>query len=100
MKEFNDWEMVTPKTYPALKTFIVAVYTHRILSQQLRNMAGQDGVCAADPQHERCAFNKDDAPTATDGTITALNLMAMTTGSTLVGAQATAIPESIANAIY
>ena len=23
MKEFNDWEAVTPKTYPAHKTFIV-----------------------------------------------------------------------------
>jgi hypothetical protein len=33
MKEFDDWEAVTPKTYPTLKTFIVVVYTCRILSQ-------------------------------------------------------------------
>jgi hypothetical protein len=45
MKEFNDWEAVNPKTYPALKTFIAVAYTCRILSQQLRNTAGQMG-CA------------------------------------------------------
>ena len=32
MKEFNDWEAITPKTYPALKTFIAAAYRRRILS--------------------------------------------------------------------
>ncbi len=40
MKEFDDREVMTPKTYPALKIFIAAAYTHRILSQQLRNTAG------------------------------------------------------------
>ena len=43
--------------------------------------------------------NNDDAMTATDGTTTTLNVAAMTTGSTLTEAQATAIPKSIANAI-
>jgi hypothetical protein len=40
LKEFNDWEAVTPKTYPALTTFIAVVYTRCILAQQLRNTAG------------------------------------------------------------
>jgi hypothetical protein len=43
--------------------------------------------------------DNDDAMTATDGTIMTLNVAAMTTGSPLTGAQATAIPKSIANAI-
>ncbi len=41
LKEFNDWEAVSPKMYPALKTFIAGAYTRHILVQQLRNTAGQ-----------------------------------------------------------
>jgi hypothetical protein len=43
LKEFNDWEAITPKTYPALKTFIGGAYTRPLLAQQLRNTAGQMG---------------------------------------------------------
>ena len=99
MKEFDDWEAVTPKTHPVLKTIIAAANTCRILLQQLRNTAGQMGYV---PQTHNmyAALNDDnDATTATDGTTTTLNVVAMTTRSTLMGAQATAIPESIANAI-
>ena len=46
MKEFYDWEAITPKTYPALKTFIGGAYTRRILAMQLRNTAGQMGYTA------------------------------------------------------
>jgi hypothetical protein len=99
MKELNDWEAVTPKTYPALKTFIAAAYTRRILSQQLWNTAGQMGYA---PQiHNMCNAldDDDDATTATGGSTRTLNTAAMTTGSTLRGAHTTAVPESIANAI-
>ena len=41
----------------------------------------------------------NDAMTATDGTTMTLNVVGITTGSTLMGAHATAVPESIANAI-
>jgi hypothetical protein len=27
LKEFDDWEAITPKTYPALKIFIGGSYT-------------------------------------------------------------------------
>ena len=92
MKEFDDWEAVTPKTYPALKTFIVAAYTRRILSQQLRNTAGQQMGYAPQTHNMYAALdNNNDATTATDGTTTTLNGAAMTTGSTFMGAQATAI---------
>jgi hypothetical protein len=99
MKEFDDWEAVTLKTYPALKTFIVAAYTRRILSQQLRNTAGQMGYAPQTHNMYAALDGNDDATTATDGTTTTLNMMVMTTRSTLMGAHATAIPESIANAI-
>ncbi len=43
LKEFNNWKAVTPKTYPAFKTFIVVAYTRCILAQQLRNTEEQQG---------------------------------------------------------
>jgi hypothetical protein len=99
IKEFDDWEAVTPKTYPALKTFIAAAYTHLILSQQLQNTAGQMGYVPQTHNMYAALDNDDDATTATGGTTTTLNAAAMTTGSTLTGAHTTAVPESIANAI-
>ncbi len=99
MKEFDDWEAVTPKTYPALKTFIAVAYTCRILSQQLQNTAGQMGYAPQTHNMYAALDNNDDAMTATDGTTRTLNVAAMMTGSTLTGAHTTAVPESIANAI-
>ena len=99
MKEFDDWEAVTPKTYPALKTFIAAAYTRRILSQQLHNTAGQMGYAPQSHNMHAALDEDDDATTATGGTTTTLNAAAMTTGSTLTGAHTTAVSESIANAI-
>ncbi len=99
MKEFNDWEAVTPKTYLALKTFIAAAYTHCILSQQLRNTAGQMGYAPQTHNMYAALDNNDDATTATGGTTTTLNAAAMTIGSILTGAHTTAVPELIANAI-
>jgi hypothetical protein len=43
LKEFDDWEAITPKMYPALKTFIMAAYTCQMLAMQLHNTAGQMG---------------------------------------------------------
>ena len=40
LKEFNNWEAITLKTYTALKTFIGGAFTCRILAQQLHNIAG------------------------------------------------------------
>ncbi len=44
LKEFNDWEAITPKMYPALKTFIAVAYTHQMLAMQLHNTAGKMGL--------------------------------------------------------
>jgi hypothetical protein len=43
LKEFDDWEAITPKTYPTLKTFIAVAYTQCLLYKQLRNTAGRMG---------------------------------------------------------
>ncbi len=99
MKEFDDWEAVTPKTYPTLKTFIAAAYTRCILLQQLRNTAGQMGYAPQTHNMYAALDDNNDATTATGGTTTTLNAAAMTTESTLTGAHTTAVPESIANAI-
>jgi hypothetical protein len=43
LKEFDNWEAITPKTYTALKTFIARAFMRCILAQQLRNKVGQMG---------------------------------------------------------
>jgi prophage maintenance system killer protein len=82
MKEFDDWEAITPKTYPALKikTFIAAAYTCRILSQQLQNTAGKMGY-ASHTQNMYAALDNNNMTTATEGTSTTLSLAAITTAA-------------------
>jgi hypothetical protein len=65
LKEFNDWEEITPKTYPALKTFVGAAYTYQMLAMQLRNTAGQMGYT---PQNQNTynIFSNDDDTMATN----------------------------------
>jgi hypothetical protein len=43
LKEFDTWEAVTPKTYPALKTFIHGAYGRRLTAMALRSTSGQNG---------------------------------------------------------
>jgi hypothetical protein len=92
LKEFDNWEAVTPKTYPALKTFIAAVYTRRILAQQLRNTAGQQGYVPT-PHNMYNVFPEEDntdTPAATT-----MNIAALTAESTITAT----IPDTVANAI-
>ncbi len=96
LKEFNDWEAVLPKTHPTLKTFIAAVYTRRILVQQLHNTEGQQGY--GPPSHNMYnVFAREDDTDTMDTTTT--NIAALTTGSTITGVQTATIPDSVANAI-
>jgi hypothetical protein len=79
LKEFNDWEAITPKTYPALKIFIGGAYTCRILAKQLRNTAGQMGYTTMNHNmYTSLDDNDDDDMTETDTMIT--NVAAQTTG--------------------
>jgi hypothetical protein len=82
LKEFYNWEAITPKMYPTLKMFITAVYTCQMLAMQLQNMAGQMGYT---PQNQNIynIFSNDDDTTATKTNTT--NIAALTTGSTITG---------------
>jgi hypothetical protein len=92
LKEFDNWEALTPKTYPTLKTFIAVAYTRRILAQQLRITAGQQGY--APPSHNMYNMfaNKDNTDTTATAT---MNIAALTTGSTITAT----IPVLVENAI-
>jgi hypothetical protein len=50
LKEFDMWEALPIKMYPILKTFVHEAYTRRLMSIQLRNMAGQQG-CVQNPNN-------------------------------------------------
>jgi hypothetical protein len=85
LKEFDDWEAITPKTYPALKIFIGGAYTRSILVQQLRNTAGQMGYTTMNQNmYASLGDDDDDDTTATDNTIT--NVAALTTESSITAA--------------
>ena len=92
LKEFGDWEAITSKTYPALKTFVTAAYTRCILVQQLRNTAGQQGYAPTSHNMYNVFADKDN----TDTTVTkTTNIAALMTGSTITAT----IPELVASTI-
>ena len=80
LKEFEDWEAITPKTYTVLKTFIAGAFTRRILAQKLRNTAGQMGYAPQNNMYTILGDDNDDNTTATD---TALTHTAMMNAATL-----------------
>ena len=90
VKEFDDWEAITPKTYPALKTFVGAAYICRMLAMQLRSTAGQMGYT---PQNQNMynIFSNDNDITATDNKPTKL-----TTGSSNTGGHTVATIQDLA----
>jgi hypothetical protein len=92
LKEFNNWEAITAKTYPALKTFIAAAYTRHILAQQLRNTARQQGYVPTSHNMYNM-FAEEDNKDTTATTMT--NIVALMTGSIIT----VTIPDSVANAI-
>jgi hypothetical protein len=94
LKEFDDWEAITPKMYPALKTFIGAAYTCHMLAMQLCNMAGQMGYT---PQNQNMynIFGNNNDTTAVNNKPTKL-----ATGSSITGGHtAASIQDSVIQAI-
>ncbi len=84
------------KTHPAIKTFIVVVYTRCILVQKLLNTAGQHGYMP--PSHNMYnVFAKEDDTVTMDTTM--MDIATLTMGSTITGVQTATIPDSVANAI-
>jgi hypothetical protein len=43
LKEFDTWEAITLKSYPALKMFIHTAYGRRLTAMALQSMSGQNG---------------------------------------------------------
>jgi hypothetical protein len=89
LKEFDTWDAITPKTYPALKTFIHEAYTHRLMALQLRNTTGTQGYAPNNNQNMYNVLDQGfDTDSGTKGTVAMqtapiTQTMAMTTGSTL-----------------
>jgi hypothetical protein len=90
LKEFNRWEAMATKTYPALKMFIHKVYGCHLTAMELRNMSGQNGYglkqnihnildCANDTDNNRVTMVTQAATTAPN---TASNLHTANTAHT------------------
>jgi hypothetical protein len=94
LKEFNNWELITPKTYPALKTFIGAAYTRRMLAIQLRNTVEQMGYT---PQNQNMynIFGNNNNTMATKNKPTKLTSSSSITG----GHTAATIQDSVIQVI-
>jgi hypothetical protein len=100
LKDFKDWEAITPKTYTALNTFISGAFTRRILAQQLQNTAGQMGYTPKNNIYTILGNNDDDDTTATDTTLmhtATMNAAVISTGNATTAA--TSLHESVINAI-
>jgi hypothetical protein len=56
LKEFDTWDAITIKTYPALKNFIHEAYTHHLTALQLQNTTGtQVRICSKhQPEYVQC----------------------------------------------
>jgi hypothetical protein len=89
LKDFDTWDAITPKSYPALKAFIHEAYTRCLTALQLHNTTGTQGYA---PNIYQNMYNildgGNDTNSGTEGTVatqTALitQTAAMTTGSTL-----------------
>jgi hypothetical protein len=70
LKEFDTWDAITPKTYPALKTFTHEAYTHCLMALQLRNTMGQQGYVPNNNQNMYNVLNESyDTNSGTEGTV-------------------------------
>jgi hypothetical protein len=106
LKEFDTWDAITPKSYPALKTFIHEAYTRRLTALQLRNTTGTQGYA---PNIHQNMYNvldgANDIDSGTEETVATqtapiTQTAAITTGSTLGSTfGGGTIPVEITNAI-
>jgi hypothetical protein len=105
LKEFDTWDAITPKTYPALKMFIHKAYTRCLMALQLRNTPSQQGYVPNNNQNMYNVLNEGydaDSGTKRTGTMQTAPITqtaAMTMGSTLGNTYGATIPSEISNAI-
>jgi hypothetical protein len=105
LKELDTWDAITPKTFPALKTFIREAYTRRLMALQLRNTTGQQGYVPNNNQNMYNVLNEGyDTNSGTEGTVATqtapiTQTAAMTTGSALGNTYRATIPSETSNVI-
>jgi hypothetical protein len=82
--EFDTWENMMVKSYPALKTFIHEAYSHHLNSMELCNTSSSLGY-ALPAMYHMLDMGKDDDDSATDITVTTFAAAAVvaTTASSL-----------------
>jgi hypothetical protein len=99
LKEFDTWETVTPKTYPALKTFIHAAYGRRLTAMALRSTSGQNEYANQTIYNVMADGLDDDSDDDTVTTITQTAAVATTAPSSGATTGATAISAEVVAAI-
>ena len=96
-REFESWDAVVAKSWPALKTFVQQAYQRRLVASGLRNTSGQQGYTTH--QNAFQAFETNDE-SSVDTIGTAIPPTTATTGSTLGQTyQASTVPTELAAAI-
>jgi hypothetical protein len=96
-REFETWDAIPNKTWPALKTFVQQAYQRKLIATGLRNTMGKMGY--APTTNVFHAFEDDDE-SSVETTVTQVAATATTTGSTLGATyQASTVPSELATAI-
>ena len=67
-RDFESWETITPKTYPALKTFFHEAYNRRLNAIDLQNTSGTMGYAPAQNMYNVLDYGNDDEST-TEGSL-------------------------------
>jgi hypothetical protein len=98
LKEFNTWEAMTPKTYPALKRITLEAYSRRLMAMALRSMSGQNGYAHQMIYNVMEAGISDDTDNNTVMKITQTAALTAATGDT-TPSRKTAISAKVATAI-
>jgi hypothetical protein len=78
-RDFKNWEAITPKTYPALKTFFHEAYNRCLNAIDLQNTAGGLGYAPAQNMYNVLDFGNDDDSTADGSMVTTMQPQSATT---------------------
>ena len=100
-REFETWDNITPKTWPALKTFVQGAYQRKLVASSIRNTSGQMGYTPTQNAFQAFTDHTDDSSVETTVTHTAAAAAtAATMGSTLGSTyQASLVPAELTAAI-
>ena len=77
-KDFDTWDAIPNKTYPALKSFMQAAYSRRLKALALRSTTGQNGYAQQQNMYNAFEALDDDSDDDTVTTITPVTSIAAT----------------------